>query len=93
MKKNPMISKYLLKDKKSMGTPNDTNPIGNNSSVPKVKVSMLYRDFIPLNDRILPNKCLSYLGQYQIFNFNLIRNLKNTYYFDNFQNNHIIFHF
>jgi hypothetical protein len=88
-----MISKYLLKEKKSIGAQNDTNSLGINPSVPKVKLSMLYRDFIPLNDRILPNKSLSYLGQYQIFNFNLIRNLKNTYYFHNFQNNHIVFHF
>lgn len=90
-----MISKYLLKDKKTMGTANDfTAPVGNNPSVPKVKMSMLYRDFIPLNDRIPPNKCLYYLVQYQIFNFNLIRNLKNTYFFYNFhENHHIIFHF
>ena len=67
---------------------------GANSSAPKIKLIMLYRDFISLNDRIPANKCLNYLGQYQIFNFNMIRNLKNTYFFEKFyQNQHIIFHF
>lgn len=89
VKKNPAISKFLAK--KTTMTPNtpmgpldNTTPSGSNvqiSMVRRVPMTMLYRSYMPLNDRIPPNKCLQYLKEYQIFNFNLINNLRNTYLF------------
>lgn len=89
VKKNPAISKFLAKkttmaSSTPMGPLESSTPAGSSnqiSNVRRVPMTMLYRNFTPLNDRIPPNKCLQYLKEYQIFNFNLINNLRNTYLF------------
>jgi len=60
----------------------------------KVQLNMLYRNFVPLNERIPPGQSLIALKEHQVFQLGEILNLRNTYLLLNFHDkNHFIFHF